>query len=228
MVKVERKKRHLSPTTRFISQEPGQEGRLTADGFRLMKDLAEFISLIEIEDGEITTDKIAVGAVTAGKITVTSLEDISEFLGNVAVHGNLVVGGTITTGKVAMNAISELTALIQPVTVGPHGSTILSGTVPVSGTNTGLLLTFTGFMDKPTSDPANSGYWTITLNRNGTPIATTPLLFYDDNFSYQPVASFIDPTPGANPTYSLTTALHGGLGNFEIKGGVLNVGLLKR
>lgn len=218
MVKVERKKRHLSPTTRFISQEPGQEGRLTTDGFRLMKDLAEFISLIEIEDGEITADKIS----------VESLEAISAVLGNVIINGDLVVEGTITTGKVAMNAISELTALIQPVPVGPHGSTILSGTVPVSGTNTGLLLTFTGFMDKPTSDPANSGYWTITLNRNGTPIATTPLLFYDDNFSYQPVASFIDPTPGTNPTYSLTTALHGGLGNFAVNGGVLNVGLLKR
>lgn len=214
MVEITRKKYPLNPTLKWVDSE----GRMTAEGFRIMRAIGDLINNITIEDGEVTADKIQ----------VDSLEAISAILGNVIINGDLVVEGTITTGKVAMNAISELTALVQVGSAGPDGGTILSGAIPVSGTNTGLLLTFTGFMDKPTEGAGNFGYWTITLNRNGVPIQATPLLYYDDNFSYQPVASFIDPTPGTNPTYSLTTTLYGGVGWFGINGGVLNVGLLKR
>lgn len=204
MVDVKRQKRHLSPTTRWVNEE----GRLTKDGFSLMKDFSEFISLIAIEDGEIKMEMLE-----AQIIRVSTL----------------FADEVVITSKVKPNAISELSALIQPGSASPNGSMILVGTVPISSTNnTGLMLTFTGFMDKPTPDPSNVGYWSIQLNRNGVEIGSTPPLFYDDNFSYQPVATFIDENPGTNPEYSLTTTLHGGLGNFVITNSVLNVGLLKR
>jgi hypothetical protein len=215
MVEVARRKYPLNPTLKLVNGE----GRATSEFFRILTAIGNLIENITIQDGEVTADMIS----------VDSLEAISAVLGNVIIEGDLIVEGTITTGKVAPNAISELTALLQGGTVGPNGDTILSGAVPVTSTdNTGLLLTFTSFMDLPTPNASNFGYWTITLNRNGVAIDTTPPLYYDDNFSYQPVASFIDPAPGTNPTYSLTTTLVSGLGFFTITGGVLNVGLLKR
>jgi len=194
----------VSPTQRFVDAE----GRLTQKGFELMKAVAALVSAVTIQDGEITTNMLE-----AEIIRVSTL----------------FADEVIITNKVAPNAISEISAIEQVSTGGPDGYTILAGTVPISSlNNTGVILTFTGFMDVPSSDPANFGYWNITLNRNGVPISTTPDLYYDDNFSYQPVASFIDPTPGEDPTYSLTTTLVSGLGNFNIIGGLLNVGLLKR
>jgi len=106
---------------------------------------------------------------------------------------------------------------------------LVSGVVPIDSTNnTGLLLTFTAFMDRPSVNTDNYGYWGLLLKRNGVVIDSTPALFYDDNFSYQPVATFIDEDPGENPEYSIVSFLQSGLGWFDVKGGVLNVGLLKR
>lgn len=207
MTEVKKKKYPISPTMRWISQEPGQEGRLTGEGFRLMKAITELVEAVTIEDGEVKTEMLE-----AGIIRVSTL----------------FADEVVITSKVKPNAISELTALLQVGSTGP-GGTILSGVVPISSVNnTGLLLTFTGFMDRPTSGSNNFGYWNLNLYRNGSLIQNTPALFYDDNFSYQPVASFIDPTPGANPTYTLGSTLLGGPGAFNIMGGVLNVGLLKR
>lgn len=224
MAEIKKKKHHLSPTMRWVDGD----GRLTGEGFRLMRDIAVLIEAVNIVDGEITTDMLADLAVQASK-----LDDGAVVIGKLAAGAiyvsTLFADEVVITSKVKPNAISELTALIQSGSTGPNGGTILSGTVPIdSANNTGLLLTFTGFMGLPTPDPSNYGYWTITLNRNGSPIDATPPLYYDDNFSYQPVASFIDPTPGDDPVYSLTTTLQSGAGWFTITGGVLNVGLLKR
>lgn len=215
MVEVTRAKYPLNPTLKLVTPE----GKATSEFFRILRAIGDLISNIEIEDGEVTADKIQ----------VESLEAISAVLGNVIVNGDLLVEGTVTTGKVALNAISELTALLQVGSTGPSGGTVLSGAVPVtSANNTGLLLTFTAFMDLPAPNASNFGYWQLHLRRNGVTIDSTPLLYYDDNFSYQPVASFVDENPGTNPTYSITTSLDSGVGDFIIQGGVLNVGLLKR
>lgn len=224
MAEITRQDIDLNPTMRFTDPQ----GRLTGEAFRFVSLLRRIVQAVNIVDGEVTEDMLADLAVSA-----TKLQDGAVVVGKLAAGSiyvdTLFVNNVVKTNAVAPNAISELTAILQAGTAGPNAGTILSGAVAVSSTNnTGLLLTFTSFMDKPTFDSSNVGYWTITLNRNGSPIQTTPPLYYDDNFSYQPVASFIDPTPGTNPTYSLTTTLLSGLGNFGISGGVLNVGLLKR
>ena len=204
MVEVKRRKYPLNQTLKLVDGE----GRATSEFFRILKAIGDLISTISIEDGEVITSMLE-----AEIIRVSTL----------------FADEVIITGKIAQNAVSELTALTQVGSVGPNGNTIVSGVVPVTTTgNTGLLLTFTGYMSKPTFDPSNFGDWSIQLNRNGVQIGSTPPLYYDDNFAYQPVASFIDPTPGTNPVYSLTTTLHSGLGNFGVSGGVLNAGLLKR
>lgn len=204
MTEITRKKYPISPTLKLVDEQ----GRATSQFQRLLRAISELVEAVSIEDGEITTDMLE-----AEIIRVSTL----------------FADEVIITGKVAQNAISELTAILQTVPAGPSGDTILSGTVPISTTNnTGLLLTLTAFMDLPTPNPGNFGYWQMHLQRNGVTIGSTPGLYYDDNFSYQPVATFIDSDPGTNPTYSVITSLSGGLGNFTITGGVLNVGLLKR
>ncbi len=204
MAEVSYRRYDVSATQRFVDTE----GRLTQKGFELMKAVAAVVSAVTIQDGEITTEMLE-----AEVIRVSTL----------------FADEVIITSKVAQNAISEITALVQVGSAGPNGGTILSGAVPVTTTgNTGLLLTFTGFMDLPAPDSSNFGYWRLHLQRNGVTIDSTPLLYYDDNFSYQPVASFVDETPGPNPVYSIVTTLASGVGNFSITGSVLNVGLLKR
>ena len=223
MAEIKKKKHHLSPTMRWVDGD----GRLTGEGFRLMRDIAVLVEAVNIVDGEITEDMLADLAVSASK-----LQDAAVVLGKLAVGSiyahTLFVDEVVWTNAVAPNAISELSALTQVGSVSP-GGTILSGTVPIDSTNnTGLLLTLTAFMDLPTANSGNFGYWRMELRRNGVVIDQTPWLYYDDNFSYQPVATFMDPTPGDDPVYSVTTTLSGGLGWFNITGGVLNVGLLKR
>lgn len=194
----------INPSQRFVDQE----GRLTQKGFEIMKAVTQLVSAVTIEDGEVKTEMLE-----SEIIRVSTL-----FADNVVI-----------TSKVAPNAISELTALLQVGSNGPDGETLISGTIPIDSlNNTGLLLTFTAFMEKPDFDPANFGTWGLHLRRNGTIIDSTPPLFYDDNFSYQPVASFIDPDPGDDPEYEIESYLVGGPGVFTVSGGVLNVGLLKR
>jgi hypothetical protein len=194
----------ITPTMRWTDPE----GRLTGEAFRLMKAVAELVEAVTIEDGEVTTEMLE-----AEIIRVSTL----------------FADEVIITGKIAQNAISEVTAILQAGSVGPNGQTVLSGVVPVTTTNnTGLLLTFTGFMDLPSPNPANFGYWQLNLLRNGVIMGSTPQLYYDDNFSYQPVASFIDETPGINPVYTVETSLNSGIGAFLVENSVLNVGLLKR
>jgi hypothetical protein len=224
MVKVTRQDVDLNQTIRFTDAQ----GRLTGEAYRFLSMVRKIVQAVSIVDGEVTTDMLADLAVSAAK-----LDDGAVVVGKLAAGSiyvdTLFVNNVVKTNAVALNAISELTALFQGSPVGPDDATVLSGVVPVTGDdNTGLLLTFTGFMDVPTADPSNFGYWRLHLQRNGVTIDSTPLLYYDDNFSYQPVAAFVDETPGTDPTYSIVTELNSGLGNFAISGSVLNIGLLKR
>ncbi|WP_152522364.1 hypothetical protein [Sphingobium sp. HDIP04] len=78
--------------------EVAASAELIVDGDILARHLAS---------NSVTTDKLDAGAVTAAKISVTSLAAISANLGNVAISGNLVVDGTITTGKITNNAVNK-------------------------------------------------------------------------------------------------------------------------
>lgn len=214
----------LNPTLRLVNTE----GRATAEFFRILKAIGKILRAVNVVDGEITTEKLADLAVQASK-----LDDGAVVIGKIAAGAiyvnTLFVDEVVWTNAVKPNAISEITALTQAGSAGPNGATLVSGTVPIDSTNnTGMLLTFTSYMDRPAEGMSNFGYWGLYLYRNGVLIDSTPGLFYDDNFSYQPVASFIDPNPGADPTYSVVSYLSSGPGNFTITGGVLNVGLLKR
>lgn len=223
MVDIQYQSYPLNPTLRLVTSE----GRATAEFFRMLKAIGALLQTVTIVDGAITTAKLADLAVQAAKLDNGAVVIGKIAAGAIYVH-TLFADEVVITSKVAPNAISELTALIQGAAINP-GSTLLSGVVPISSVNnSGLLLTLTAFMDRPALGSGNFGYWRINLLRNGVLIDQTPLLFYDDNFSYQPVASFIDSSPGANPSYSVTTTLSSGDGDFEISGGVLNVGLLKR
>jgi hypothetical protein len=204
MVEVTRAKYPLNPTLKLVDAE----GRATAEFFRILRAIGDLINNIAIEDGEITTQMLE-----AEIIRVSTL----------------FADEVIITGKVAPNAITELTAGLQVGLVGPNGDVAVDVDVPVTTTNnTGVLLVYTAVMTLPTPNAANFGTWGLTLQRNGVTIDSTPLLYYDDNFMYPVVASFVDETPGTNPNYTLTTFLNSGLGLFALEGGLLNCSLLKR
>lgn len=130
MVEVTKKKYPLNPTLRWTTQD----GRLTTEGFRIMRAVSDVLETVSIEDGEVTTDMIAAGAITAGKITVTSLDEISTFLGDVAIDGDLIVGGTITTSKLEDNAVTATATNTVSGGTFPHLTTfqeVIALTVPV-------------------------------------------------------------------------------------------------
>lgn len=215
MAEVKKKKYHVSPTMRWADGD----GRLTGEGFRLMKAIAELVEAVTIEDGEVTADKIQ----------VDSLEAISAVLGNVIIDGNLVVNGTITTGKVALNAISEITVGVQAGSGAPNGAPLITIAVPVTATSTtGVILTFTAVQGLPSVNAANFGSYDLRLTRNGIVIATSGAIYYDDNFASNMAIQFVDPTPGTNPTYAILATTLVGPGVFSIYGGVLNGALFKR
>lgn len=214
----------ISATQRFVDAE----GRLTQKGFEVMKAVARLLQAVNVVDGEITTEKLAELAVTAEKLGDEAVVVGKMAAGSIWVN-TLFVNEVVWTDAVKQNAISEVTALTQVGSAGPVNEVLVAGTVPIDSTNnTGMILTFTAFMDRPDSDPGNFGYWGLLLKRNGVTIQSTPNLYYDDNFSYQPVASFIDEDPGEDPYYEVVTFLISGNADFTITGGVLNVGLLKR
>jgi len=194
----------ISPTLRWTTQD----GRLTSEGFRLLKALADIAEFVTIQDGEVTAGKIAAGAINAT---------------------NIIVENIIVTGQLTANSVTDITVAAQASAVGPDGNDVVEATVPVTGTgNTGVLINFTGFMDRPTTNASNFGYWRVRLERNGTEIDSTPSLFYDDNFAYPVVAAFADETPGTDPVYTISTVLTSGLGLFTISEGLLVCSLFKR
>lgn len=224
MTEITKRKHHISPTMRWVDGE----GRLTGEGFRLIRDIAVLIEAVNIVDGEISTEMLADLAVQASK-----LDDGAVVIGKIAagaiyVH-TLFADEVVITAKVKPNAITELTVGLQTATGGPDGLDLVSVDVPISSVNnTGTLLSFTAFMSRPTLDPANNGYWRLVARRNGAQIGASPALFYDDNFAYPIVGSFVDFSPGSNPRYSIAAVPISGPGFFDINGGILNVSLLKR
>lgn len=208
MAEVKKKKYPISPTMRWISQEAGQEGRLTGEGFRLMKAIAELVEAVTITDGEVTTEMLE-----AQIIRVSTL----------------FADEVVITSKVAPNAISDITVGVQVGSGSPDGSVIVSVSVPVTAANTtGVILTFTAVQGLPAPGSGNFGSYAIVLARNGTVIDSTGSIYYDDNFAITMSAQFVDASPGSNPVYSIIVMTQAGPGNFSIYGGILNGALFKR
>jgi len=203
MVEVSRKAYPLNPTLQLVTPE----GRATAEFFRILKAIGDLIGNITIEDGEVVTSMLE-----AEVIRVSTL----------------FADEVIITSKVALQAITEITTGTQPFPVGPNGNQILITDVPTVADNTAVLIQYVGFMALPSPDPSNVGGWQIYLYRNGSLIAATPVLNYDDNYAYPVSVVFIDEAAGVDPEYQLLTHLVSGAGNFTIGGGQAVFTQLKR
>lgn len=215
MAEVSYRRYEVSATQRFVDPE----GRLTQKGFELMKAVANLVSSVTIEDGEIK----------ANMIDVVNLEAISAILGNVVVNGSLVVNGTLVTDKLAQNAVSEVTTAVQVGTGRTTDPYLIQTTVPLTSTgNTGVLVSFTAFQRLPAGGSGNNGFWELRLARNGVVIDVTPNIFYDDNFAGWQICSFVDENPGTNPLYEIIPWGLSGLCDFDILGGLGVFTVLKR
>lgn len=204
MVEIQRQDYDINPTMRLVDAE----GRATGEFFRLLKAVAEIVENITIQDGEITTEMLE-----AEIIRVSTL----------------FADEVIITGKIAQNAITEVTTAVQVGTKRVTDLYLIQASVPVTSTgNTGVLVSFTAFMRRPTVSGANFGDWRVDLHRNGVTINQTPNLFYDDNFAYPVICAFVDETPGTNPLYEIVPVGVSGPCDFDIEGGLGVFSLLKR
>lgn len=150
----------------------GKDGRFTGQGWNAVEPLFELADAVTIEDGEVTTAKIAADAVTADKISVTSLEAVSATLGNVVVDGDLIVNGTLTTSKHEADSISDAVYAFTSGNTGlnpGHGTKVLQ---TVTLTTVGGRVSLRGSFDA-----VQTGYFeapiVIGLNRDGSGIIGT-------------------------------------------------------
>lgn len=195
MVKVERKTRHLSPTTRFIDDA----GRLTTDGFRLMKDLAEFISLIEIEDGEIKTEMLEAQIIR-----------VSTLFADSVVITRAVANQAITEATVAVsNADVPASAAIQTLHAEPEGDRLLVRGAASMYSDNGL-----GFPE----------YGTLFLAKDGVEVASYYFWVEDVPTGYFAV-EYIEDNPG-EATWTL--GIRSTSGPIITYGRVLQITNLKR
>lgn len=152
MVATTSERQQLNAGIKFVNSS----GRLTGQAYQFMDAIAEVISAITIEDGEVTADMIAANTITADEISVKSL-DADEIL----------VDGTIITDLIDNDAVS-LAAL-----AATDGSTIVNNeteeVISVSSSSVGdrALITFTCL------DGSNAGAQvTLALLRDSTEIET--------------------------------------------------------
>lgn len=216
MADIKTREYPITPTMRLTDAE----GRATGEFFRLLKAISALVEAVTLVDGEVTADKIQ----------VDSLEAISAVLGNVIINGDLVINGTVTTGKLAANSATDVTVAIQVGNISPYSDFISQGVPAVSDPDiTGMLITFFGFMDRPDLSSGNNGRWKMLLRRNGVQIDETPPQFYDDNFAYPLVAAWFDPSPGVDPVYTIGGDVLSGPGDFNVlEGSLATFTLLKR
>lgn len=152
-----KKKYPLNPTLRWTDSD----GRLTAEGFRIIRAIGEIIETITIEDGE----------VTAEKINVVNLEAISAVLGNVIIDGDLIVNGTITTPKYNDGSISAsiVATSVGPVSLGGSFATIQTAVVTTD--DGAVLLNSTANIWSSNAAPFDA-YCEMRLLRNGSTVHT--------------------------------------------------------
>ena len=168
--------------------------------------------------------------VTMGRVDQAGMFPFRLEAGVVYIETAVIKSLSIGTSKMSVRAITDVTVAFQSgAPVGPS-STILAQGVPVAdpASVNGVLVDFIAFMDRPTLDSGNVGYWRVLLYRNGVVIGATPAMFYDDNFAYPVPGRWFDPAPGIDPAYTIGGEVLTGPGNFTIDGGVAIFTLLKR
>lgn len=139
MATIERRKSVLNPTLRWVAGD----GRLTSEAFRFMRSVSALIDSVTVEDGEITTAKIAAGAVTATEITASKL-DADEILQDGTLITDLIAANAVTSVgsaysediEVDEDADTEVT--VQTLAFTPTaGQVIVNAVLDVGGINAG-------------------------------------------------------------------------------------------
>ncbi len=203
---------------------PGEKPRLyylSADGTEWQKQAAEdyianTITSIAIQAGAIVAEHIGANQVLAEHINVVSLEAVSAVLGNVVVDGDLVVNGTLSTGKIAASAVTQL-----GFSSGTGTSTSIGVNVPSSATGVVVIGSYNG--GDLVSSSSNGS---VILKRDGVTIFSTTvaalLMSPSDEGSLatfklaQTTAPWGDtPSPGSH-TYSVELAASSGAAGVSI------------
>jgi hypothetical protein len=184
-----------------------------------------------LQDDSVDDNNLRVNSVKAEHVDVVNLEAISAILGDVVVHGSLLVNGTVITGKLPASAITSMTvSSITDLTVSSGGNkgTIKSASIAVTDGGSVLAMFFCQ-QSLPAPNASNNGTYTLLLSRGGTPLHQKNF-FYDDNFNNAPALLFAD-TPG-NGTQSyaigMNVAASGGAADFQMRGLVLVLIQFKR
>ncbi len=206
------------------------QGRIEADGVEYTNGVVfDFI-----EDPDNPGEYLGQIQLDADRLKLGKADEDGTFpfyidAGVVYIENAVIKNLSIGTEKVALNAITDLVVAYQGGAVGV-GATIVSTYVPgaSAANDTGVLVQLAGFMDKPVFDAGNFGYWQVQLYRNGSLIASSPALFYDDNFAYPVVMAYADATPGANPLYAFVAVGLSGPCNFTVDGSIMLASLFKR
>jgi len=196
--------------------------KIAASAVTADKIQAGSISADKIQSGAITADKVSAGAITSEKIQVSSLAAISATLGNVSINGNLVVGGTVSAGKLVSKTLTD-----QQIATGAVSASIMTGKGgPVRGGGTlqsafinvpsGFVsIDFNALFELPSPNSSNFGNFACRLFRNGSQIATW-VMQYDDNYSY-PIALMYKDDPGSGGfSYTMTCDNMSGAGQWTI------------
>lgn len=100
MVAVEFQQYPLNPTLRWTTAD----GRLTSEGFRMMRAISAIVSNVLISSQEITTEMLADLAVTADKV------------GNEAIIAAKIAAGAILADKIAANAVTAAAIAAASIT----------------------------------------------------------------------------------------------------------------
>lgn len=103
-----------------IMADASTRAAIQADSFYLLSNVGGYLAApFYVDSGNVFINNAHIRNITADKLAVTSLAAISATLGNVVVHGDLLVLGTVTTGKVAANAITFADMFIYNSFAGP-------------------------------------------------------------------------------------------------------------
>lgn len=192
MASVTSSKYPLNPTLRWVTRD----GRLTSEGFRIMRAVSAIVDSVTIEDGEVTTDKIAAGSITAEKITASKI-DADEILQDGTLITDLIAANAVTSVgsafsediEVDEDADEEVT--VQTLAFTPtDGEVIISGMIDVGGVN---------------SSGSNADYH-FRLKRAGSEIIGYQRSVSDNGvIAFTLPFSYVDTSPGTSEvTWTIT------------------------
>lgn len=181
---------------------------IKANSFSILNDAGGYLtSPFYIENGIVYMNNALIKGLTADKINVSSLEALSANLGNVSVHGVLLINGTVYTDKVAGEAITVVGATGSGGWVTTTANRVTLSEIYVPGDGTEKITITTSVICR-----ASSGYpWAeVYLERDGVTVASAAVR-EDDIPSSAATLVFTQYWPG-NHVWRLTGANVSGAG----------------